>query len=63
MVASTVDIAHARASRSRFYVALAGVFVLIAFGGFIPTYWAKMLTGSFSGAPMSVATHVEALAG
>jgi hypothetical protein len=52
MVANTVDIAHTRARRSSFYVCMAGVFVLIAFGGFIPTYWAKMLTGSFSGAPI-----------
>ena len=52
MVASTVDIAHTRTSRNTFYVWMAGVFVLIAFGGFIPTYWAKLLTGSFPGAPI-----------
>ena len=40
-----------RATRS-FYVWIAGIFVLIAFGGFIPTYWAKLATGSFSGAPI-----------
>ncbi len=36
----------------RFYLWMAGVFVLIAFGGFIPTYWAKLATGSFRGAPI-----------
>ena len=40
-----------RATRS-FYVCMAGIFVLIAFGGFIPTYWAKLATGSFTGAPI-----------
>ena len=35
-----------------FYVWAAGICVLIAFGGFIPTYWAKMATGSFKGAPI-----------
>ena len=38
--------------RSRFYVYMAGVFVLIAFGGFIPTYWAKLAAGSFDGRPI-----------
>jgi hypothetical protein len=57
MVASTVDIAHARTHKNRFYVWMAGVFVLIAFGGFIPTYWARLATGSFSGAPVH---HVHA---
>ena len=28
------------------------VCVLIAFGGFIPTYWAKLATGTFKGAPI-----------
>src|SRR5450755_274486 len=57
MVASTVDIAHARTHKNRFYVWMAGVFVLIAFGGFIPTYWSRLATGSFSGAPVH---HVHA---
>lgn len=34
------------------YVWFAGIFVFIAFGGFIPTYWAKLASGSFSGAPI-----------
>jgi hypothetical protein len=40
-----------RATRS-FYVWMAGVFVLIAFGGFVPTYWAKLAAGTFAGAPI-----------
>jgi hypothetical protein len=52
MVASTADVAQRRAHKNRFYVWMAGVFVLIAFGGFIPTYWARLATGSFSGAPI-----------
>lgn len=32
----------------RFYVGMAVVFVLIAFGGFVPTYWAKLATGTFN---------------
>ena len=39
-------------SRSRFYVWMAGIFVLIAFTGFIPTYWAKLASGTFGGAPI-----------
>ncbi|HEY2676991.1 MAG TPA: hypothetical protein VGI65_08460 [Steroidobacteraceae bacterium] len=35
-----------------FYVWMAGVFVLIAFGGFMPTYWLKVATGTFHGAPI-----------
>ena len=39
-------------TRSSFYLVMAGVFVLIAFGGFTPTYWSKLATGSFKGAPI-----------
>lgn len=31
---------------------MAGVFVLIAFGGFVPTYWARLAAGTFRGAPI-----------
>ncbi len=41
-----------RSDTRKFYVWMAGIFVLIAFGGFIPTYWARMATGSFRGAPI-----------
>lgn len=36
----------------RFYQTMAWVFVAIAFGGFIPTYWLKLMDGSFSGKPI-----------
>lgn len=35
-----------------FYVWMAGIFMLIAFGGFFPTYWSKLAAGSFKGAPI-----------
>ena len=41
-----------RVSGRRFYVGMALVFVLIAFGGFIPTYWARIASGTFGGAPV-----------
>ena len=31
---------------------MAGIYMVTAFGGFIPTYWAKLATGSFTGAPI-----------
>lgn len=41
------------AARPRwFYVWMAAIFALIAFGGFVPTYWAKLATGTFTGAPI-----------
>lgn len=50
MVAATFD---AAGSKTRwFYVGMSSVFVLIAFGGFIPTYWAKLATSTFTGAPI-----------
>jgi len=54
MVAVTAG--TARTARSTFYVWMAGVFILIAFGGFIPTYWARLATGTFDAPPI---THVH----
>src|ERR1700735_5161131 len=48
-------IATATAMRSEsrnFYVWMAGGFLLVAFGGFVPTYWAKVATGSFHAEPI-----------
>jgi hypothetical protein len=48
-------IATASAVRSEsrnFYVWMAAGFLLIAFGGFVPTYWAKVATGTFHAAPI-----------
>lgn len=42
----------ARREAQWFYVWMAGTCVLIAFGGFTPTYWAKMAAGSFHAAPV-----------
>jgi uncharacterized membrane protein YraQ (UPF0718 family) len=44
--------AGSRSDAKWFYVWMAGIFVLIAFGGFIPTYWARLATGTFKGAPI-----------
>ena len=41
-----------RSDAQWFFVWMAGVCVLIAFGGFIPTYWAKLAAGTFKGAPI-----------
>jgi hypothetical protein len=47
--ASAVDV---RAESRSFYVWMAGAFLLIAFGGFTPTYWAKVATGTFHAEPI-----------
>jgi len=39
-----------------FYVGMAAAFVLVAFGGFIPTYWAPVAAGTFK-APSIVHVH------
>lgn len=41
-----------RAAGRQFYVWMAGVFVLIAFSGFTPTYWAPVARGTFGGPPI-----------
>jgi hypothetical protein len=51
MVAVELDVPQ-RAARSSFYVAMAGIFVIVAFGGFTPTYWSKLAAGTFKGAPI-----------
>ena len=35
-----------------FYVWMAAAFVLVAFGGFTPTYWAPMAAGTFAAPPI-----------
>ena len=37
---------------SRFYVTMASIFAVIAFGGFFVTYWLQVARGSFTGSPM-----------
>ena len=41
-----------RAESRNFYVWMAGGFLAVAFGGFIPTYWAKVAAGSFHAEPI-----------
>ncbi len=41
-----------RSSDRHFHLWMAGVFVLIAFGGFTPTYWAPVASGTFRGPPI-----------
>jgi hypothetical protein len=41
-----------RPESRNFYVWMAGGFLLVAFGGFVPTYWAKMATGTFHAEPI-----------
>lgn len=55
MVATTLgagDIAPARRDAGWFYVWMASLCVLIAFGGFVPTYWSRLAAGTFGGAPI-----------
>jgi hypothetical protein len=50
---ATVSGAAVRAqTRSTFYVWMAGVFLLVAFGGFTPTYWARVAAGTFHAEPI-----------
>src|SRR3981081_1276763 len=48
-VAATPDI---RSEGRYFYLWMAGAFVFVAFGGFIPTFWAKVASGTFHAPPI-----------
>jgi hypothetical protein len=50
MVAVALDLSPPKADR--FYVGMAAVCVLIAFGGFAPTYWLQLAPGTFVGPPI-----------
>ena len=41
-----------RSANRNFYVWMAGGFLLVAFGGFVPTYWAKVAAGTFHAEPI-----------
>jgi hypothetical protein len=41
-----------RAQNQSFYVWMAAAFVLVAFGGFVPTYWAPVVGGTFKAPPI-----------
>lgn len=42
----------ARSENRYFYLWMAGAFVVVAFGGFTPTFWAKVAAGTFHAPPM-----------
>src|ERR1700738_4053020 len=48
-LAATADI---RSEGRYFYLSMAGAFVLVAFGGFIPTFWARGANGTFHAPPI-----------
>jgi hypothetical protein len=48
-VAATADV---RSEGRYFYLWVAGAFVFVAFGGFIPTFWAKVASGTFHAPPV-----------
>lgn len=50
MTRITVD--SAREPTTNFYIWMAAVCVLLAFGGFAPTYWLQLPTGTFVGPPL-----------
>jgi hypothetical protein len=52
MQATVVGASVLRAESRNFYVWMASAFVLIAFGGFTPTYWTKVATGTFHAEPI-----------
>ena len=52
MEATLGNASHVRSDTRRFHLWMALVFVLIAFGGFTPTYWAPVTTGRFHAPPI-----------
>jgi len=52
MNATVASVSGVRSESRNFYLWMAGAFLLIAFGGFTPTYWAKVATGTFHGEPI-----------
>src|SRR5258706_10935653 len=52
MSTTVAPLAEARSEGRFFYLWMAGAFILIAFCGFIPTYWAPVTSGAFRGPPI-----------
>ncbi len=52
MSAIAADLPSARTDGRRFYVWMGVAFVLVAFGGFVPTYWAPVVGGTFKAPPV-----------
>jgi hypothetical protein len=55
-IATASAVRPVRTASRNFYVWMAGAFLLVAFGGFVPTYWAKVATGTFH-APRVIHIH------
>jgi len=52
-MSATATIAFEESAAGRyFYVWMAGAFILVAFGGFVPTYWAPVVAGTFRAPPI-----------
>lgn len=52
MNATVAGAAGVQAEGRYFYVCMAAAFVLVAFGGFVPTYWAPVMAGTFRSPPV-----------
>jgi hypothetical protein len=52
MEAIATTASNVRSESRNFYVWMAGAFVLVAFGGFTPTYWSKVAAGTFHAEPI-----------
>ncbi|MDB6086535.1 MAG: hypothetical protein JWN43_4416 [Gammaproteobacteria bacterium] len=52
MSATVVAAPDLRSEGRYFYLYMAGAFLLVAFGGFIPSYWAPVVAGSFRAPPI-----------
>src|ERR1700733_11081312 len=52
MEATLANGSAVRSDARRFHLLMAGIFVLIAFGGFTPTYWARLAGGTFHAPPI-----------
>jgi hypothetical protein len=53
MESTLVASPEARLDARRFHLWMAGVFILIAFGGFIPSYWSRIVAGTFHAPPIA----------
>lgn len=52
MSAAVANASPLAAERPRFYVWMAGIFILVAFGGFTPTFWAPVVKSTFRAPPI-----------
>ena len=52
MNATAIGAAAVPAEGRYFYVWMAAAFILVAFGGFVPTYWAPLMAGRFHAPPI-----------